>query len=153
MTNKKCIICGKIFSQRYREGFRDWNNRKFCSQSCYHKYQSLHPNQGTFKSGNHPKSEFKKGHPKPVNAYVFPSGKNHYNWKGNNIKYAGLHMWVYDNLGKYPPICKFCGKAGKKNGRNWSIQWANKSGKYLRKTNDWIALCISCHKKYDINRQ
>jgi hypothetical protein len=66
-------------------------------------------------------------------------------WKGDKVKYRALHQWVEKALGK-PNLCQNC-----KNvfiGRN-KINWANKSHKYLRNINDWIRLCVSCHKKYD----
>lgn len=72
---------------------------------------------------------------------------NHPNWKGDKVGYAGLHDWVEKILGK-PGSCEHCGKTGLK-GRK--IHWANKSQKYLRKKSDWVRLCSSCHKKYDLN--
>lgn len=71
--------------------------------------------------------------------------KNSIHWKGNNVGYGGLHYWVYKWLGK-PDTCEHCGKIGL-SGKQ--IHWANKSGNYLRDKNDWIRLCVSCHKKYD----
>lgn len=189
--NKQCIICDKVIIKRKKEGSRDWSARRFCGIFCYRIHQRLNPNKGTFKSGNHPISEFKKGHPKSSNAYTFPTGKEHPNWrgglpkcehcgimvsartsklcvkcrnkyqikdkapnwKGDGVGYHGLHGWARKILGK-PSHCNFCRIKGKyfvrKNGiKHWSIQWANKSRKYVRDINDWIALCISCHKKYD----
>jgi hypothetical protein len=67
------------------------------------------------------------------------------NWKGDEVGYRGLHLWVEKILGR-PKKCKHCGKdglVGKK------IHWANKSGLYLRNLSDWIRLCVPCHKKYD----
>lgn len=68
----------------------------------------------------------------------------HPNYKGENIGYRTLHIWVNRRLGK-ATICESCGKAGK--GRE--IHWANKDHKYKRKLTDFISLCVSCHKKYD----
>jgi len=65
-----------------------------------------------------------------------------------DVGYKALHQWVKRWLGS-PQSCLFCGRKGKKNGTKWSIQWANKSHKYLRDLNDWIPLCTPCHKKYD----
>lgn len=75
-------------------------------------------------------------------------GEKAYNWIRNKVGYGTLHSWARRELGK-PKQCFICGIIGKKNGRNWSIHWANKSGNYKRDKNDWIALCIKCHKKYD----
>jgi hypothetical protein len=74
-------------------------------------------------------------------------GKKNGLWKGDNVGYHGLHLWVGRHLGK-PTTCEHCGKDGL-TGRQ--IHWANKSRKYLRKKSDWIRLCVKCHKKYDKN--
>lgn len=66
-------------------------------------------------------------------------------WKGDKVGYPGIHEWVRKELGK-PDTCEFCGRTGL-SGRK--INWANKSGRYLRDLNDWLRLCIPCHRKYD----
>ncbi len=70
------------------------------------------------------------------------------NWKGNDVKYSGLHIWIVRHKGK-PPKCEHCGKTGKKEGRRWNIDWANKNHKYRRILEDWFGLCKSCHGEYD----
>ena len=72
-------------------------------------------------------------------------GENHYKWKGVNVRYRGLHSWIQRTLGK-PNECKMCGLKDK-NGRRF--HWANISRKYKRELDDWIRLCVKCHKKYD----
>lgn len=70
-------------------------------------------------------------------------------WKGDNVSYAGLHRWVERELGKSNE-CSNCGGIFYAH----SIEWANRSGKYHRNTDDWIRLCRSCHRTYDhFNRQ
>ena len=67
------------------------------------------------------------------------------NYKKEKVKYRGLHIRIEKLLGK-PTKCSFCDKenlSGKK------IHWANKSRKYLFEINDWIRLCVPCHKAYD----
>ena len=66
-------------------------------------------------------------------------------WKGENVSYRCLHMWVHRKLGK-PMLCEFCGK---EKTTVKSIHWANKSHNYLRNLTDWISLCVHCHKAYD----
>ena len=44
-------------------------------------------------------------------------------------------------------ICKYCRK------ENCRFEWANISGEYKRDLNDWMNLCVSCHKKYDYTGQ
>lgn len=71
------------------------------------------------------------------------------NWRGGvkvNKTYRKIHKWVEEKLGK-PNICELCGEI---NLKGHKIHWANLSGNYILKTSDWIRLCASCHKKYDI---
>lgn len=67
------------------------------------------------------------------------------NWKGDDVKYIGLHNWVRKHLG-IPDTCKICGKNGLS---GYKIHWANKGHTYKRNLDDWIRLCCSCHQKYD----
>ena len=71
--------------------------------------------------------------------------EKHPKWKGDDVSYSGLHKWVSDVMGT-PDTCEHCKKSGL-TGR--FINWANKSGKYLRKKTDWLRLCKKCHCKYD----
>lgn len=71
-------------------------------------------------------------------------GKDNFNY-GNlkeNINYQALHQWVRRELGK-PQECVFCGECIKK------LEWASVSHNAKRDLNDYISLCISCHRKYD----
>jgi len=70
-------------------------------------------------------------------------GKEHPCWKGDDVSYSGLHYWISRKLGK-PRVCEMCGtKTAKK------YEWANISGEYKRDKNDFIRLCVSCHRKMD----
>ena len=71
-------------------------------------------------------------------------GEKHGMWKGKNVGYSALHTWVKRRLGK-PAFCAF-----NKEHNNRGLQWANKSHQYKRDLSDWVSLCISCHKKYDL---
>ena len=65
------------------------------------------------------------------------------NWRGDAVKYGGLHSWVRRELGK-PGECAHCGtKSARK------FEWANKSGEYRRDVTDWLRLCTRCHRRYD----
>ena len=77
------------------------------------------------------------------NLIPFDKGENHPGWKGDNIKYNGLHVWISSQLGK-PNRCDSCGTT-----ENKIYNWANKSGKYKRDLNDWIRLCLKCHRNKD----
>ena len=67
-------------------------------------------------------------------------------WKGDKVGYFGLHTWVIRKLGK-PETCEHCGKTGLKGNK---IHWANKEHTYKRNLTDWLRLCASCHKLYDL---
>lgn len=62
-----------------------------------------------------------------------------------------MHRWIQRNFDK-PEKCSICDKLGVFNGsirKTWSIQWANTNGLYIRDSNDWIGLCVKCHKSFD----
>ena len=69
---------------------------------------------------------------------------NNPGWKGNQVKYMGLHNWIRRKLGK-PSYCEHCGNSEP----TAMYHWANKTGRYLRDINDWLRLCVRCHKLYD----
>ena len=79
-------------------------------------------------------------------------------WKGDEVGYSGLHVWIRKELGSANkcenPECKYPRIVNKKYTTKASgYEWANKSGKYKRDVNDFIQLCTSCHKKYDNSKR
>ena len=82
-------------------------------------------------------TEFKKGENLRENNPV---------WKGKNVKYAGLHMWIKSNFG-VPKKCMLCGTKEKR-----TYHWINKDGNYTRNKEDWTTACVPCHKRYDLKR-
>ena len=115
--------CGKIF---YVQGFRlsDPKRGKFCSPECYRKSE-----KGIRKSVN---TEFRKGQ------FV---NENHPNWKGDEVGYGALHIWILRHWGK----AKKC-----INGHIEKVyQWANITGIYNRDKVNWAEMCLSCHRKED----
>ena len=70
-------------------------------------------------------------------------GVRAYNWKGEKASYVAKHTWIKRKLGS-PNKCDLCLTTTAKD-----YQWANKNHKYRRNLNDWIRLCIVCHRKYD----
>ncbi len=81
-------------------------------------------------------TSFKKGHEGLV-------GKENPMWKGNNAGYGAIHDWVKQWLGK-PKKCEMCGTTTAK-----KFEWASKSRENIRKLDEWMRLCTSCHHKYD----
>ena len=72
-------------------------------------------------------------------------GERNYLWKGESVSYSGLHHWLKREYGK-PKECEICEVPKKR------YTWANISGLYKRNINDYMSLCYSCHKFYDLNR-
>lgn len=72
-------------------------------------------------------------------------GEQIHNWKGDDVGYVSLHKWVNNNLGKSQK-CSKCGTIKSK-----YFHWANISGEYKRSNglNDWIRLCVKCHRIFD----
>lgn len=71
-------------------------------------------------------------------------GKKNGFWKGDDAGYVALHDWVRRWKGK-PKKCEHCGSTTRK-----MYHWANIDHKYRRVLEDYISMCVSCHKKYDI---
>ena len=76
------------------------------------------------------------------------TGQNNYFWKGENASYGAKHKWLVIHFGKADkcenPNCVFLNPK--------RFEWANINGKYKRKRNDYIMLCASCHRTWDLNK-
>lgn len=78
-------------------------------------------------------------------------GQGHPSWKGGDAGYFSIHQWFTKQYGR-PNPCEHCEDRGheEKDGR-WSIQWAKKRDcGYTRDVKDYLKLCRSCHRKYDM---
>ena len=67
--------------------------------------------------------------------------EEHPNWKGDEVGYMALHQWVYARKER-TGICQQCGAEG-------VTEFANVSGEYRRDVEDFIELCVPCHRRYD----
>lgn len=78
---------------------------------------------------------------------------NNVRWKDKDVSYHALHYWVRRNFIK-PDICDFCKKnPGLDNHGRTKLHWANKTDLPIRERDNWLCLCSSCHKKYDIDKK
>lgn len=69
------------------------------------------------------------------------NGKKHHNWKEKGASYRAIHQWLAREFGE-PSHCRLCGSTR-------AVQWANRTGKLVRRRDNWIRLCGSCHRKFD----
>lgn len=146
----KCLDCGKELAARY--SFRSTVRCKSCSHKLLKGEKSPNWRGGYKQKGSICKicgNTTSHGYNRCTACYH----KTHFGVNSpvykEKLKYSYLHDMRIKKYGN-PPKCSNCGLLGKKNGRCWNIQWANKTGKYLRDNSDWLALCASCHRIYDI---
>jgi NUMOD3 motif len=68
-------------------------------------------------------------------------GSNNSQWRGDNVKRVGLHMWVRRNY-PVPELCEIC---------NLRPQYdlANVTGIYNREFSNWKYICRRCHMHSD----
>ena len=85
------------------------------------------------------KNRYKNGWVNPMTGRI---GEKHPRWKGNEVCYDALHIWIHNRKGK-PEICQSCGKT-----TGW-LHWASIDNSYTRNLDDWISLCVPCHKRFD----
>lgn len=78
------------------------------------------------------------------NRLIGMTGKNARHWLGDKVGRIGIHIWIKKKYGK-PNFCEHCKRKDRKN-----YDWACKDHKYLRKRSNFMRLCRSCHRKYDI---
>lgn len=119
-----------------------------CSRKCGAKI-----NRGVIKRGQRlsPTTEFKKGQVswnkgksyklRAIQKVEKPS-EEHPFWKGDSAGYYAKHAWVSRHFGK-PDKCEKCKTT------QGIFEWANMSGTYKREREDWMRLCVKCHKSYD----
>jgi len=69
------------------------------------------------------------------------SGENNHSWKGDQVGYTALHLWIRRHKTK-PELCEDCHKYP-------PYDVANISGEYKRDINDFEWLCRKCHIKKD----
>lgn len=147
-NNLICSGCGVVFDSKTRN-----KKQRYCTQRC----AGLHNvNPSRFCKGQLSWNKGKKGKESHVYGLrrseetkrrigLSHSQDKSVGWKGEEVNYFTLHNWIR----KYGIGKKACLHCGQENGR---IEWANISGKYLRSLDDWMRLCVKCHKRYDSER-
>jgi hypothetical protein len=126
---KICDNCGKTFEKRLNTSKKQWIEKKYCSMECKCRSQDG-------------KEAWNKG-----KICEYQRNEKHYAWKEIGYSYFGLHAWVRRKLGS-PNKCQYCGDTKE----DRKIYWANIDHSYKRNLIDWIPLCASCHKLYDLKK-
>lgn len=127
-----CQNCGKEFIPNYPTSGK--NKNIYCSVGCR--------NHELRKVGFQKNDPRLMGNKNGVQFYKGQVNELQPNWKGDDVGYTGVHKWLFRHKGK----AKFCTQCG----TDKSVQWANIDHKYSRKLDDYIEMCSSCHKKYDL---
>ena len=129
-----CENCGvkfKVWKYNLLKGFG-----KYCSKGCSNKAK--------------PRG-FKKGHgsywtkESRIKFSEKMGDEKHPKWKGEKAGKGAKHAWIKRNKGE-PKECEHCGSRSKKK----TYDWANIDHKYRRVLEEYLRLCRSCHRKYDI---
>ena len=68
-------------------------------------------------------------------------------WKGDEAGMSAMHKWLDVAYGK-PRFCESCGSQDKRR-----YDWANINGEYKRDKEDYLRLCTSCHRKFDMTEE
>lgn len=124
-----CNKCGKeykVVKSKYDRG-----RGKYCSKECqYIDKKGVRYSVDT---------EFKRGH---------GVGEKNINWKGKNASIIAIHKRIERYWG-IPEQCENCGKMATS---RRSVQWANRGHTYKEIRNEWLRLCCSCHKLFDLGK-
>ena len=126
---KQCQFCKEFYETHPSYSKSQIEASKYCSLSCGAKYKKRVLKMGV-------NTQFKKGE---------NLNEEHPNWKGLDAHIKTKHAWVVAKLGKAKE-CSVCGKS-----RDEAvIDWANIDHMYSRNLQDYVQMCRSCHRKYDI---
>lgn len=136
--NINCGSCGKkiyVVPSQLKRG-----RGKFCSMSCRSKVivYKMHKSRGEAWRAK-ARLNISKLH-----SIVQKDETRHPRWKGDDVGYFGVHDWMTKYYGQ-PIGCEVCNLDDK----NRKYNWANLSGDYKRKREDFKRMCVPCHRKYD----
>lgn len=70
-------------------------------------------------------------------------GENHYRWIKGDVNYKTLHSQIGVLHGRISK-CEMCGTENAK-----KYDWASKGHTYTRNIEDWVRVCVSCHRRLD----
>lgn len=130
----------------FTKGNKIWVGRKHSPESI----QKISKNHSDVSGKNNPmygkhhseETKDKIRDSKDIEKYILMNlGENNPYWKGDKVKYRGLHRWINAHLPK-PQLCEICNIKPPRDA-------ANITGIYNRDFNNWKYLCRSCHRILD----
>lgn len=144
-----CPDCGIKISSSSKNCRKCWNKKRPPRPDLVERNKSKKQRDAVKEShvGGKRKEVYKKISISVSKSLIGLTDEKARRWKGEDVSYSGLHYWVYRKLGA-PKECKKCGLSDPKR----KYQWANVSREYKRELSDWVRMCCSCHKLYDLNK-
>lgn len=132
-----------------------WNKGKTMSDETREKMSISHRGSQGYWTGKKRSPETiakvsaaRKGKPPWNKGKTYPqiANERHFKWKGENVGYVGLHIWVRKNLPK-PELCPECNEVRRLEVSNVSPRYNSET--YNRDLNNWRWLCHKCHMSMD----
>ena len=71
-------------------------------------------------------------------------GEDNCMWRGEDVSYGNLHMWLRRNV-PLTDVCQICGESP-------AVDHANITGIYSRNLKDYICVCRKCHFAIDADK-
>ena len=124
--------CGKEFPTTQNR--QDAGRGVYCSKPCMYRYRHR-PSGLTYNIKVKNRGWFQEGHT------PWSKGNSRTDLHKERPGYDAIHKWV-SRWADDPCKCENCGSTN-------SLEWSNKSNKYLRDLSDWQRLCRKCHMRYD----
>lgn len=161
INNGTCTNCKSSFTY-LRQG-RKRPSPKYCSVECKPKRSLSKESRDKISKSNLNRYNageifgFQDGHFDLVpissrkNQASAIKGSRHYLWKQNReeLGYMAKHQWMIKNFGQ-PKTCEHCQRTDLSGHK---IHWANVSNQYKLARTDWLRLCVSCHKLFDLSKK
>lgn len=134
------IVC-KVCKKKFEVIPARKDTAKYCSMSC--KAKGVFGEEGYWYGKKRSKEFSKNQSIAQKKRFEREDPWNKGKYKNGKIGYASLHKWIQKERGR-PSFCEGCGTEDAKR-----FEWANISGKYKQKLDDWARLCSRCHTIHD----
>ena len=141
MTEVMCPVCQHSFLAPVTRVVRGL--RKTCSRSCSSKVKIRSANGLCARAKRGEFTDIYRKNISKIHAKWTDETK-HPRWKGDDAGYFPVHEWITKHYGQ-PKECEWCGL----NDPNRKYHWANISKTYKRRRDDFIRMCVPCHRRYD----